>query len=497
MRVLRAKAAPAGRTSKRTTTAPPRLEEIMALLREARAWAESGLPPVVSRYSTRFWLPLLRPALWSLVHVMRDEAFSLGAVVNGWGLCQLSHQDLAVRIGAESRKRVLRLLKDPGLERLVHADARLRVTGTGERRRTTNSYWVVMSDPPIPAHDAVVAVEEADRYLNAAGIGADWHVPEVSQQRTPPGDERVTRSHVRVSRAETPRGDQGVTIPPSPVLPGSSPLRTGQQHHDVLDDDADHITAYTALVECGVAGHVAKALLEKHDARYILRHVDHHRHLISTRRHRLTNPPGLLVSAIRSGEPPAGPGAVTESERARTPPAGAGGPVETLRLAEERRARLLTFFRSLPETTQRGVEAQAKTEVAETLGPALADNAMAITSRLLTLVEEMMSSEAARSPEPGAAPAELGARFWAWYQRKLGERGVEMRPGVRLPAAVRARRVAWRVLAALGLSRHEIERTTGVSRGAARERSVSSVEASALGEEAARWKARFLEALEV
>ncbi len=60
----------------------------------------------------------------------------------------------------------------------MHADARLRVTGTGRRRRTTNSYWVVMSDPPIPAHDAVVAVAEAERYLHAAGTGADWHVPE-------------------------------------------------------------------------------------------------------------------------------------------------------------------------------------------------------------------------------------------------------------------------------------------------------------------------------
>lgn len=218
---------------------------------------------------------------------------------------------------------------------------------------------------------------------------------------------------------------------------------------------------------------------------------------MNTRRHRLTNPPGLLVSAIRSGEPPAGPAPFAESETARTSRADAGGPVETLRIAGERRARLLGFFRALPETAQRRVEARAKADVAEALGPALAENAMAISARLLTLVEEMMSSGAPPESRPGAAPAEVGARFWAWYRRRLGERGVEMRPGVRLPGVVRARRVAWRVLAALGLSRHEIERTTGVTRGAARERNVSTAEAEALGEEAARWKARFLEALEV
>jgi hypothetical protein len=143
------------------------------------------------------------------------------------------------------------------------------------------------------------------------------------------------------------------------------------------------------------------------------------------------------------------------------------------------------------------MEARAKADVAQTLGPALEENAMAINARLLTLVEEMMTGEVRPEHRLGAAPAELGARFWAWYQRKVGDRGVSMRPGVRLPGVVRAKRVAWRVLAALGLSRHEIERTTGVSRGAARERNVSAAEAEALSEEAARWKARFLEALEV
>jgi hypothetical protein len=122
---------------------------------------------------------------------------------------------------------------------------------------------------------------------------------------------------------------------------------------------------------------------------------------------------------------------------------------------------------------------------------------MAINARLLTLVEEIMTNEAPAEHRLRVAPAELGARFWAWYRRKVSERGVEIRPGVRLPAVVRAKRVAWRVLAALGLSRHEIERTTGVSRGAARERNVSVAEAEALSEEAAQWKARFLEALEV
>jgi hypothetical protein len=428
---------------------------------------------------------------------MREDAFARGAIVNGWGLCQLSQQELATRLGVESRKTVLRLLKDPALERLVHADARRHVTGAGKRRRTTNSYWVMMGDPPIPAHDAVVAVAEAEHYLHAASTGSDWHLPQVSQQRTLLGDQRVTGSPPPMSQSDTPGGDQRVTIPPSPVPPTSSEAQTGQQKNDVLGDDANQIAAYTALLECRVAAHMAKALLKKHDARYILRHIEHHRGIMNTRGHRLTNPPGLLVSAIRSGEPPAAPGTSTEFEAARTRQVSRGDPVEPLRIAGERRARLLAFFGALPEVTQRGVEARAKADVAEALGPALGENAMAINARLLTLLEEMMTSEVRPERRLGAAPAELGARFWAWYQRKVGECGVEMGPGVRLPGVVRAKRVAWRVLAALGLSRHEIERTTGVSRGAARERNVSAAEVEMLDAEAAQWKARFLEALEV
>src|SRR5260370_23983960 len=142
MRAVPGKVAAAGLTRKRTAVVPSRQDEITALLREARAWAESGLPPVASRYSTRFWLPVIRPALWSLVHVMRDDAFARGAVVNGWGLCQLSHQELATRLGVERWNTILRLLKDPGLDRLLLGRARLPVAGTNQPRPTTTNQLV-------------------------------------------------------------------------------------------------------------------------------------------------------------------------------------------------------------------------------------------------------------------------------------------------------------------------------------------------------------------
>jgi hypothetical protein len=420
--------------------------------------------------------------------------------------CELTQEALARLIyGQPNRKRVMRLLRLPAMQRWVQRERGWRTEpGTGRRRRGADRYRVAMAPPPIPGDEAVPIVAMGERLIREGNLlpgdapAAEVIPRAVSTYGTQPVGKMGETPWPPVSLSGTdPGGKVGEKAPPGPT---GAPV--GQQDL-VVNDDVQSVTHLSALLAWGMARRVAVALVAAYPADRIQRNLD----LLRTAQERIKNPPAWLRAAIeqdyadrgRLGTGPARP-----SERRGQPlPAPAGR--EGIRVAEERAARATALYEALPPDARQRLREKAERALREEyaqFGPGARVGEGAVLARVHEwLLARDDRGGAAAAPTPADPPlpyppAQVAAQFYRWYGRRHRAAGVDMTVPIRAPGLVRARRVAWAVMQRFGASLREIGAIAGVDKTTVQYglRQVQHrPEELAEGE---RWMRQFLEALQ-
>lgn len=423
-----------------------------------------------------------------LIKVLQRAALPRWDIAAREAPCALSQGELARRIGAPSRKTVMRLLRMPALTAWIRRGQTIdRETG-----RRVPVLMVAMFPPPVPGHEGVPLVAMAERLLQQGALlpGDEPQGATVSAHGTAPGEEVGNEPIPLVSPPRTAPGeDVGKTTIP---LSGEKP----PGHRSVvIDDEVRGLSLFPRLLELGISGATAAQLLTGYSAERIERNV---------RLYHVTpgvkNPPAWLRRAIERDYA----AQAAWPERSPAGPRDAMPALAAAQVEAERRRRAERTFAALEATEQRALRERAEQALTAEFGHVTEGMVLARIYRYLTEEDapeppgEIGRSELP-TPAPPLSPREPApaARFYRWYVRKHAAAGLDLSPRFRVPAAVRARRVAWAAMRALGASLREIGAIASVDKVAVqyglRQIGYSEVDQR----EAERWRREFIEEREI
>jgi hypothetical protein len=351
---------------------------------------------------------------------------------------------------------------------------------------------VAMFPPPIPGHEGVPLVAMAERLLRQGALlpGDEPQGARVSRHGTVPGEEAgKTRGPVL-----SPPGTAGGEDVGKSVVPLSLEKPAGHRSV-VLDDDVRRLALFPRLLELGISQATAEQLLKHYPAERIERNVRLYHGTSGVK-----NPPAWIRRAIERdyATQPLSPAAHDAAVRAGVPGLAAA------EVEAERRRRAELRFAALGPMEQRTLRARAEQALATEFGHVTEGMVLArIYSYLSEEDARDPPGETGRSGQPTPAPPPYSpgppaaARFYRWYVRKHAGAGIDVSPRSRAPAAVRARRLAWAVMRALGASLREIGAITAVDKVAVQYglRQIGYSEADQ--QEAERWRREFIEEHEI
>jgi hypothetical protein len=374
-------------------------------------------------YEITHWLPRLRGDAFCLIEVLRSLARPAWSREHPWATCTVSLDELGRRIGRD-RKTVRRLLRIPGMGQFISWRAvRRRDPATNQILRGVFQYRVAMFTPLIPEH--------------AASVSQIW----TSADQKVGKDLLTSRSHAGMASGQNLGNTADLGVPPQFQDPPKGP-----ECSVVRDDVVDEL--FTELHQLGVHPAVIKRLIKMYPVSYLRKQIDHFALQAKSKR----NPAGFIRKAIEDGYSPSA--ALPKGYKAQ----GTG----------DLRAKAEALFEALPETERREIMQQAEASLRQELGEGIPIPQGAIQARVLMWLGAEGPGESPGSTREALKGGDLASRFYSWYARRKLEEGIDIAATSNAPEIVRARWVAWVVMARLGVGGRQMSRITGASPGAIR-----------------------------